>query len=89
MALGARRRDVFGLIIGQGLRMALVGVVLGIVAALGLTRFISSLLYGAQPTDPLTFVGVSVVLVVVVVLACYSPARRASNVDPMKALRYE
>ncbi|MDE3156889.1 MAG: ABC transporter permease [Acidobacteriota bacterium] len=89
MALGAQRRDVFGLVIGQGLRMALIGVALGLVGALGLTRFISSLLYGAQPTDPLTFIGVSVVLIVVVILACYTPARRASNVDPMKALRYE
>jgi putative ABC transport system permease protein len=89
MALGAQRRDVFRLVLGQGLRMALVGVAIGLAGALALTRFISSLLYGAQPTDPLTFAGVSAVLIVVVILACYVPARRAAKVDPMKALRYE
>ncbi len=89
IALGAKRRDVFALVVGQGLRMALIGVAIGIVGALALTRFLGSLLYGAGPTDPLTFIGVSVLLTVVVILACYTPARRAAKVDPMKALRYE
>jgi predicted permease len=89
MALGAQRADVMRLILGQGTRMALLGVAVGIAAALGLTRLMSSQLFGVTAHDPLTFVEVAVILLVVAVLACYIPARRAMRVDPLEALRYE
>jgi predicted permease len=92
MALGAERRDVFRMVIGHGLRLALVGLAIGAAAALILTRLVSSfshLLYGVGTDDPLTFIAVSVLLTAVAVLACYIPARRATRVDPMVALRYE
>ncbi|MGA7521426.1 MAG: ABC transporter permease [Acidobacteriaceae bacterium] len=89
MALGAERRHVLQLILGQGLRMALAGVVLGVALALGLTRLMSSQLYGVSPRDPLTFAGVALVLIAVALLACWIPARRAMRVDPIVALRYE
>ncbi|HTV54607.1 MAG TPA: ABC transporter permease [Terriglobia bacterium] len=89
MALGAQKSDVLRMIIGQGLRLALIGVAIGIAGALGLTRFLSSLLYGVKPTDPVTFIAVSLALIAVSLLACYIPARRAMKVDPIVALRYE
>ena len=89
VALGAQRADVLRLILGQGVRLALWGVGTGIMTGLGLTRLMSSLLYGVSATDPLTFACVAILLVAVAVAACYIPARRAMKVDPMVALRYE
>jgi predicted permease len=92
MALGAEKRQIFQMVIGQGLRMAVAGLTIGAGAALILTRMLlsfSRLLYGIGPRDPVTFATVSLVLTAVAVLACYIPARRAARVDPMVALRYE
>lgn len=89
MALGAQKIDVLGMVVAQGLRLTLAGAMVGIVGALGLMRFLSSLLYGVKPTDPLTFVAVSLILVAVARVACYIPARRATKADPMVALRCE
>ncbi len=89
MALGAKPQDMLGLIVGQGLKLGLLGVGIGVVAAVGLTHFLSSLLFGVTATDPLSFAGVIVLLLVVVLAACYFPARRAMRVDPMIALRHE
>jgi putative ABC transport system permease protein len=89
IALGAQRRDVFRLVVGQGLVLAFLGVVIGSGGALALTRLLTSLLFGVSATDVETFVLVSLLLTLVALLACYIPARRATRVDPLVALRYE
>jgi putative ABC transport system permease protein len=89
MALGASSRDVLKLVVGQGLLLTLVGLAVGLAGAFALTRLIQSMLFGVAATDPVTFGAVSLLLVVVAMLACYFPARRATRVDPMVALRYE
>jgi putative ABC transport system permease protein len=89
MALGAQRSDVMKMTIGQGLRLVLTGVAIGLAAAFVLTRVMSTLLFGVSPTDPVTFISISIVLVSVAVLASYVPALRATRVDPMFALRYQ
>jgi putative ABC transport system permease protein len=89
MALGAERADVLRMVARDGLTLACAGVALGIVAALGLTQFLSSMLFSVRPADPLTFAGVSILLVAVALFSSYIPARQATKVDPMVALRYE
>jgi putative ABC transport system permease protein len=89
LALGAKPADVMKLVIREGMANALVGALVGVVAAVGLTRFLSTQLFGVTPTDPLTFAAVASLLIAVALLACYLPARRATKVDPMIALRYE
>ncbi|MBV9886356.1 MAG: ABC transporter permease [Acidobacteria bacterium] len=89
MALGARRTEVLRLVVGQGTRLALIGVAAGLAGALALTRLMASLLYGVRTTDPLTYSAVAVLLMIVAVAASYLPARRAMQVDPIIALRYE
>ena len=89
LALGAERIDVMRLVMGQGLRLALTGAAVGLAGALIVSHLIQGLLYGVRPTDPPTFVAVALLLMSVAVVACYVPARRATRVDPMVALRYE
>jgi predicted permease len=89
MALGAQRTQVLGMVLGHGVRVAVSGVAIGLVAALLLARLIANLIYGIKPHDPLTFTGVAALLILVALAASYIPALRATRVDPMVALRYE
>jgi len=89
MALGAETRDVIKLILKQGMGLTLIGTIIGLMLAVAVTRLLTSLLYGVTATDPATFAGVVLFVIGVAVLACYLPARRATKVDPMMALRCE
>jgi len=89
IALGAQTSKVLELVIAQGIRLTAMGLVIGLAAAYGLTRFMESFLFGVTPTDPLTFVLIALLLALVALVACYVPARRAAKVDPMVALRCE
>jgi predicted permease len=89
MALGAQRTDILKMVVAEGLRLVLLGLGIGIAAALGLTRFLANLLFGIKPYDPITYCGAAILLVVVAFIACYIPARRSTRIDPMAALRYE
>jgi putative ABC transport system permease protein len=89
MALGAQRQDVLGLVVGYGMRLTAIGLLLGSVAAFFAARAMATLLFGVRPGDPLTYIGIAMVLALASLAACYVPARRATSVDPMVALRYE
>ena len=89
MALGAQSESVLKLVLRQGIVLAIVGAAVGISVALGVTRYLTSMLYDVHANDPLTLIAVAVLLTLVVLAACYMPARRAMRVDPMVALRYE
>ena len=89
MTVGAQRGNVLRLVIGDGMKLTLAGVLLGVVAALALTRTMKSLLFGVSATDPVTFISIALLLLLVSLLACWVPARRATKVDPMIALRSE
>ena len=89
VAIGAQTADVFRMVIGQGMALALIGIVLGLVSAFGVTRLMATMLFGVEATDPTTFIGIAVLLAIIAFVACYLPGRRATKVDPLIALRYE
>lgn len=89
MAIGAQQRDVFKMVIGQGMMLALIGIAIGLVGAFALTRFMASMLFGVTATDPVTFAVIAILLTAVALIACYLPGRRATKVDPVISLRYE
>ena len=89
IAMGAQRRDILKLVVHEGLSLTLTGIAVGLAAAFALTRFLSTLLYGVSPTDPIDFAAVAAIFALVALAACYIPARRAMRVDPIVALRYE
>src|SRR6185295_12582602 len=89
MAIGAQPRDVFRMILGQGMFLTIIGLVVGLLGAFGLTRLMAAMLFAVKPTDPLTFAGVALLLATVALIACYIPGRRATKVDPVNSLRYE
>lgn len=89
MALGAQRRDIFSLVLKQGIILALIGVAIGLAGAIGLSKALASVLYGISATDPVTFISVAVIMLAVALVACFFPARKATKVDPLTAMRYE
>jgi putative ABC transport system permease protein len=89
MAIGAQQADVFKMILGQGMKLAFIGIGVGLVGAYGLTRLMQTMLFGVEATDKMTFAGIAVLLAVVALLACYLPGRRATKVEPTVSLRYE
>jgi putative ABC transport system permease protein len=89
MALGGRAADILRMIVGEGMKLAGVGIVIGVAGALGLSRLVTALLFGVKPYDPWTFVSVVAVLALVALAACWIPAQRATRVDPLLALRHE
>lgn len=89
MAIGAQSRDVFRMVVGEGMILALIGIGLGLVGAFALTRLMTTMLFAVEPTDPATFITIAVLLTGVTLVACYIPGRRATKVDPLIALRYE
>ena len=89
MVFGAPKASIFQLVIGQGLRLTIAGVVLGLLGAFGITRVMTSMLVGVEPTDPATFASIAVLFVMIAAVACWLPARRAAGLDPSAALREE